>query len=544
MHNPPAVLPRHRADVHHPVGVRDGVQVVLDDDQRVAQIPQPQQGFDQPAVVALMQADGWLVEHVEDTDQSGADLGGEPNALRLTARQRRRRARQGEVLQPDVEQEAESRLDFLEHLTRDRLFARPQRQRVQKLRRVGDRQFRHLGDGLLATLSRRQRDGQDLRLQPGAVALRARHVTHEALVALLHLLGVGLLHAPLQERHHALEIGVVRTGSAIAVLVPHVYLLVAALQKRLAGLGRQFVPRGVDVEAELIAQPGHHPGEVLGRLAHRPRRYRSFGQGELRIRDDQVGVDLLADAKACAFRACTVRRVERERPRLEVVNGQRVPVRAGQFLGKALLTMRVVVLAVDKLQHHDAVGEIQRRLDRVGQPLLGGRLDRQPVHDHLDVVLLLLLQRRRIGERVHHPVHPDPAVALRMQLVEQVDELALASPHHRREHLEPGALRHREHLVDDLLRGLPRDPLTAHRAVRRPGPRIQQPQIVVDLGDGADRRPRVAVGGLLVDGHRRRQALDEVDVGLVHLTEELPGIRRQRLDVAPLALGEDGVEGQ
>ena len=39
VHDPPAVLPRHRADVDHPVGVRDGVQVVLDDDQRVAQIP-------------------------------------------------------------------------------------------------------------------------------------------------------------------------------------------------------------------------------------------------------------------------------------------------------------------------------------------------------------------------------------------------------------------------------------------------------------------------------------------------------------------------
>jgi hypothetical protein len=40
----------------------------------------------------------------------------------------------------------------------------------------------------------------------------------------------------------------------------------------------------------------------------------------------------------------------------------------------------------------------------------------------------------------------------------------------------------------------------------------------------------------------RGQALDEVDVGLVHLPEELPRVRRQRLDVAPLALGEDRVE--
>ena len=38
--------------------------------------------------------------------------------------------------------------------------------------------------------------------------------------------------------------------------------------------------------------------------------------------------------------------------------------------------------------------------------------------------------------------------------------------------------------------------------------------------------------------------LDEVDVGLVHLPEELPGVGRQRLDVPALALGEDRVEGE
>jgi len=42
----------------------------FDDDQRIAEIPQPDQGFDQPAVVALMQADGRLVEHIEHTDQT------------------------------------------------------------------------------------------------------------------------------------------------------------------------------------------------------------------------------------------------------------------------------------------------------------------------------------------------------------------------------------------------------------------------------------------------------------------------------------------
>jgi hypothetical protein len=43
---------------------------------------------------------------------------------------------------------------------------------------------------------------------------------------------------------------------------------------------------------------------------------------------------------------------------------------------------------------------------------------------------------------MHHAVDPDSAVALRLELFEQVGKFALAGPHYGREHLEPGALRH------------------------------------------------------------------------------------------------------
>ena len=81
-------------------------------------------------------------------------------------------------------------------------------------------------------------------------------------------------------------------------------------------------------------------------------------------------------------------------------------------------------------------------------------------------------------------------------------------------------------------------------AVRMADPRPEQAQVVVDLGDRADRRARVARGRLLVDRDRRRQALDRVDVRLVHLAQELARVGRQRLDVAALALGVDRVEGE
>ena len=115
VHHVPAVLPRAGADVHGPVGGTDGVLVVLDHDQRVAQVAQPDQGLDQPAVVPLVQPDARLVQHVEHPDQPGADLGGQPDPLRLAAGQAGGGSAERQVVQADVEQELEPLVDLLEH---------------------------------------------------------------------------------------------------------------------------------------------------------------------------------------------------------------------------------------------------------------------------------------------------------------------------------------------------------------------------------------------------------------------------------------------
>ena len=104
--------------------------------------------------------------------------------------------------------------------------------------------------------------------------------------------------------------------------------------------------------------------------------------------------------------------------------------------------------------------------------------------------------------------------------------------------------RQREHRVDDGLHGVRAHLAAAQRAERVADARPEQPQVVVDLGRRADGRARRLGRVLLLDRDGGREPVDRVDVGLLHALEELARVRRQRLDVAALSFGVDGVERQ
>ena len=57
-------------DVHHVIRGADRILVMLHHDQRIAQIAQTAEGLQQLVVVALVQADGGLVQDIEDAHQT------------------------------------------------------------------------------------------------------------------------------------------------------------------------------------------------------------------------------------------------------------------------------------------------------------------------------------------------------------------------------------------------------------------------------------------------------------------------------------------
>ncbi len=341
-----AVLARAWPDIEHPVGRPNRLLVVLDDDQRVAQIAQPGEGRDQLGVVLLVQADRRLVEDVQHAHQRRSDLGRQPDALRLSAGQRRRRPIDGQVIEPDVDQEANPGTDLLEHLARDLALTLRQAigQHLGPLERLGNRQLSDLGD-----VSAVDGHAERLGLQARAGARRARPGNHVALELVLDPFRVRLAVAPLEIGQQPFEGRVVVVGVA-AVLVADAHLLAARrVEQVVEVLLGQLAERHVRLEAARSSDGLDHL--AVPRVAHRharPGQQSALGDRQLEV-DDALLVELHAHAQAGAGRARAVRRVERERARLELVERGAVE-RARVTLAVALLIERAFVGRRD--DHH------------------------------------------------------------------------------------------------------------------------------------------------------------------------------------------------
>jgi hypothetical protein len=174
---------------------------MLDDDQRVTEIPQPGQRLKQPVVVPLVQPDRRLVQHVQHAGQARADLGSEPDPLRLAAGQGRRGPVKRQVVQAHIQQEFQAR----DHLGQDRagdlLRCPGQVQRPQALGQFAEGQRAEVSDGPAIHLH-----GAGDGLEPRPLASRARYLPHQPGPPGL-VLSLGPL--PLDVRDRALEAGVV-----------------------------------------------------------------------------------------------------------------------------------------------------------------------------------------------------------------------------------------------------------------------------------------------------------------------------------------------
>ena len=427
---------------------------------------------------------------------------------------------------------------------------------------------------------------QSFGLEPIAVAGLARYVGEIARDLLAGPLAVGFAEAAFEVGDHAFERPLGLVG-ARAVVVGEADLGVAgAVENGVLGLLRQVFPLGVERELVMLAQRGQRL-HVIRRRRFRPRRDRALAQGALLVGNDQFGIDVLLDAKPAAFRAGAERIVEREQPRLDLGNGE-AGHRAGEFFrehdalggivplpigfcslgllpsplwggvgggGRAASRRRRASLiasrlptggrrSIGELRHRKPVGELERLFERIRQPRGNIRPHHQAIHHDVDVVGEFLVECRHVGDLVEIAVDFDALKTLAHELGEFLAVLALPAAHHGREQIKPRAFRQRHDAIDHLRDGLALDRQPGRRRIGHADAGPQKPHVIVDLGDRADGRARIARGSFLLDGDGRRQAVDLIDVRLLHHFQELARVSRQAFDVAALALGINGVEGE
>ena len=339
------VLARSRPEVDHPVRRAHHLLVVLDHEHGVADVAEPLERVDEPAVVALVEPDRRLVQDVEDADELRSDLRREPEPLRLATGERLRSSVELQVADTDVLEEGQPLAHLLQDAPPDQLLRLRELELVHEAERARDGHLREAVDRELA-----DRHREHLRLQPRAVALRAGPEAHVLLDPVARVRGVRLAVAALEVVEEPLE------GHRVLPLAPHPVpvrhedpLSAGAVQELVLLLGRELAPGHIQRDlVPLRDRLDHRVVEVLA--PERPRNQCALLDRERRVRDEQVRVDLELRAETGAPRTRPVRRVEGEDARLELGERDAV-VGAGEVLREGER------LAVEHVDDDEPLGE-------------------------------------------------------------------------------------------------------------------------------------------------------------------------------------------
>src|SRR4051794_15573858 len=215
------------------------------------------------------------------------------------------------------------------------------------------------------------------------------------------------------------------------------------------------------------------------------------------IGNDEVLVEHEFLAEAVARGAGSLGSVEREEPGLDF-RDREARYGAGELLGEDDSARWSVVelhtatgalrirLRIGGVEGGETVRELQSGLEAVGEPGLDAFAHDDAIDDHLDVVLVLLVERRCFLDGMKLSIDPHSSEAGLLPLGEFLAIFAFASPYDWSEKEMAARLGEGHHPVDHLTDLLGLDRKTRHRGIRDPDARPQEAHVVIDLGDGGD----------------------------------------------------------
>src|ERR1035437_4799426 len=331
------------------IGGAEHIGVVLNHNNRIAQVAQLFEDVDEARRVAGVQADGRLVEHIERAHQLRTERGGQLDALRLAAGERGGKAVEGNVFEADRIEKTQPLANLVQDWPGNLLLHRREFERAKEFLCLGNGERGGLADVLAVQAHAAGLGPQALAAAVGALGIAAVLAEHDAHVQLVLL----ALHL----REEAEDAG----KTALAA------------QHDFAGRLGQVAPGHVERNVQLgglLAQVAE-PGPVLGPV---PGVDGAVVEAEPLVGDHQAQVEVQRVAETLAARTSAEGIVEAEQARLGLAAGamaalalirsRKAVARAGGGLvARNLFEDHLAGLAVGDLRGVDDAGAVVRTHD-------------------------------------------------------------------------------------------------------------------------------------------------------------------------------------
>ena len=259
----PPCIARSRPDIDHVISTADGVLVVLDHDDGVAEVAQMFERLDETLVITLMQADGRLVKDVEHAHEARADLRCQADALCLAAGECGRGPVEREVIEADVDEEPQTRTDLLDDGLSDESLYLRHLDVFEEFERTYGRELRGFEDVLVG-----YGHGQHFGFEAAAIAGVAGIDRHELLKARPRAVAVAFVVLAHDGGEHALPAREPVGVASVARDVVDADLLVAqAVEQGVAGLLGEILPGRRHIATHVLTDGGIHLRVVVARGA-------------------------------------------------------------------------------------------------------------------------------------------------------------------------------------------------------------------------------------------------------------------------------------
>ena len=299
--------------------------------------------------------------------------------------------------------------------------------------------------------------------------------------------------AALEVGDDPLECRLVRVPIARVLIGNGESILTLRVEEVLLRGGGELTDRCLRIPLLRLHRRGHHLQVPAPLWRARPRNESPFKDRLLRI-DHAFRIYLKTEAESGALGACAVRRIEAEGARLEVVHHRSVIWAAELLAEKSLLERWLRALRSGRGDDDEPFAELQRRLDRVGEPaaifwrkwlplLINGSPHNKAIDHHLNAVSLLLVEFRRVVEVVQRSVDTDTAEARLPRGVEEGLPFTLPVAKHWTEHEKACPVRELQDLINNVIKGDSADGAITLRTVRRPSTRVEKSEVIPNLGD-------------------------------------------------------------